>query len=110
MAILLLLPGRATLNPMFKISIVETDSQRKLVLEGRLVQPWTAEVEAAWRGATAELQGRKLVVDLTNVTVIGPEGESTLFNLMREGAKFSCGGVLTRHVLRQLARRCRCGH
>jgi hypothetical protein len=26
---------------------------------------------------------------------------------MKEGAKFSCGGVLTRHVLKRLARRCR---
>ncbi|MGE5204279.1 MAG: hypothetical protein ACM3PW_01605 [Chlamydiota bacterium] len=93
---------------MFKLSIVETRSQRRLVLEGRLIRPWTTEVETAWRTAAAELQGRELVVDLTNVTVISPDGERTLFSLMREGAKFSCGGVHTRHVLRQLARRCRC--
>ena len=92
---------------MFKLSIVETRSERRLVLEGRLVRPWTTEVEPAWRTAAAELQGRELIVDLTNVTVISPDGECTLFRLMREGAKFSCGGVHTRHVLRQLARRCR---
>jgi hypothetical protein len=28
--------------------------------------------------------------------------------LMRNGARFSCGDVLTKHVLKQLARRCRC--
>jgi hypothetical protein len=47
------------------------------------------------------------VVDLTNVTLIGPEGENTLLNLMRDGARFTCGGVLTKHLLKQLARRCR---
>jgi hypothetical protein len=92
---------------MFKISIVEEDSQRRLMLEGRLIRPWTAEVESAWKTAGEDLQGRKLIVDLTNVTHIGADGECTLFKLMKEGAKFSCSGVLTKHVLNQLARRCR---
>jgi len=92
---------------MFKISIVETHGQRRLVLEGKLVPPWTAEVESAWRHAAEQLQGRKLLIDLTDVTVISADGENTLFKLMSAGAKFSCGGVLTRHVLKQLARRCR---
>ncbi len=93
---------------MFKISIVEEHSQRRLMLEGRLVRPWTTEVENAWKGAGEQLQGRKLVIDLKNVTFISADGESTLFKLMRDGAKFSCNGVLTKHVLKQLARRCRC--
>lgn len=92
---------------MFKISIVETQGRRRLVLEGTLVPPFTAEVERAWRNAAEQLQGRKLVIDLTNVTLISRDGENTLFKLMRDGAKFSCGGVFTKHVLRQLARRCR---
>ncbi|MFZ3339796.1 MAG: hypothetical protein WA213_02860 [Terriglobales bacterium] len=93
---------------MFKISIVETDGQRRLVLAGKLVPPWTTELESAWRAAAEQLRGRKLIVDLTDVTVISQDGEDTLFKLMKSGAKFSCGGVLMRHVLKQLARRCRC--
>ncbi len=93
---------------MFKLSIVETASQRRLVLEGKLVSPWTAEVAAAWRDAAENLQGRKLVVDLTNVTLISPDGEEALSELMREGAKFFCADVLTKHVVKQLARRHRC--
>lgn len=93
---------------MFKISIVETRHQRRLVLEGKLVPPWTAEVESAWRSAGEQLQGRKLIIDLTNVTLFSPDGENTLFELMRKGAKFSRGDVFTQHVLKQLARRCRC--
>jgi len=92
---------------MFKISIVEERAQRRLILEGRLVPPWTGEVENAWKTAGEQLQGRKLVVDLRNVTFISADGETTLFKLMTDGAKFSCRGVLTKHVLKQLARRCR---
>jgi anti-anti-sigma regulatory factor len=93
---------------MFKISIVETHGQRRIVLQGKLVPPWTAEVESAWRSAGEQLSGRKLVIDLSDVTVISADGENTLFKLMKDGAKFACDGVLTRHVLKQLARRCRC--
>ena len=92
---------------MFKLSTVETNGQRKLVLEGKLVRPWTEEVERAWQRAQEHPKGRELVVDLTNVTLIGPDGENTLLNLMRGGARFTCGGVLTKHLLKQLARRCR---
>jgi hypothetical protein len=92
---------------MFKISIVETRGQRRLVLEGKLVRPWTAEVEGAWRNAVQQLEGRKLIIDLTNVTLISRDGENTLFELMKDGARFSSGDVLTKHVLKQLARRCR---
>lgn len=94
---------------VLKISIVEAQGQRRLVLEGTLVRPWTAEVERAWHGARQELQGRKLVIDLSNVTLISVDGEETLSKLMSEGAKFSCGGVFTKHVLKQVARRVGCG-
>ncbi|MBV8049698.1 MAG: hypothetical protein JOZ80_00840 [Acidobacteriaceae bacterium] len=93
---------------MFKLSIAETDNQRRLILEGKLVAPWTDEIESAWRRAQEGLQGRKLLVDITNVTLINRDGEAALYKLMRDGARFACGGVLTKHLLRQLARRCRC--
>jgi len=93
---------------MFKISIIETPGQRRLVLEGKLIAPWTAEVESACKTAEEELQGRKLVIDLRNVTLISADGENTLYQLMKSGAKFACADVLTKHVLRRLARRHRC--
>ena len=93
---------------MFKMSTVESHGQRRLVLEGKLTSQWTGEVETAWRIAVAQPEGPKLIVDLRNVTFISREGESTLFKLMKDGARFSCGDVLTKHVLKQLARRCRC--
>ncbi len=91
---------------MFKISIIDTARERTLLVEGTLVAPWTTELQTVWRNAGQELERRKLAIDLTNVTVISQEGENTLFELMRNGAKFSSSGVLTKHVLRQLARRC----
>lgn len=93
---------------MFKISIVDTQARRTLVLEGTLVRPWTAEVETAWKSAREQLQGRKVVIDLRNVTLINQDGENTLLRLMEGGARFSCRDVLTKHVLKELSRRCGC--
>ena len=94
---------------MFRISIVEGRAQRRLVLEGKLIAPWTTEVERVWKGAAEQLQGRKLVIDLRNVTLISVDGENTLSQLMKDGATFTCGDVLTKHLLRRLARTNRCG-
>jgi anti-anti-sigma regulatory factor len=93
---------------MFKLSIVETENQQRLVVEGKLVTPWTTEVESAWREANERLNGKRLVIDLTNVTVISRDGENLLLKLMKDGAKFAGKGVLTRHLLRKLARLCHC--
>jgi hypothetical protein len=93
---------------MFKISVVETHSQRRFVLEGKLAPPWTSDVESVLKNAGQGLEGRKLVIDLCNVTLISQEGKDVLSKLMSDGAKFSCADVLTKHVLKQLAQRCRC--
>jgi len=90
---------------MFKISNIDTPSQRTLVVEGTLVGSWVSELRTAWRASSQELGGRKLVVDLCNLTVISREGEVAILDLMKEGAMFSRGGILTRHVLKQLARK-----
>lgn len=92
---------------MLRISTVDARTERRLVVEGRLVEPWVSELREAWRGALKDLDGRRLLIDVSGATVIGPEGQDLLFELMREGAKFSCGGVLTRYVLKRLASRCR---
>src|SRR6267154_2028426 len=92
---------------MLKISIVNNRTQLSLVLEGRLVAPWVAELRTAWRRAKADCDGRELVIDMENVMVVSQEAENTLMQMMNEGARFRSSGVLTRHVLQQLKRRCK---
>jgi hypothetical protein len=91
---------------MFKISTIDTPSKRRLLVEGMLTEPWVPELRISWKNAGRELGGRKLVIDLSNVTVISRDGENAIVCLMNEGAKFSCDGIFTRHVLTRLARTC----
>jgi hypothetical protein len=90
---------------MFKISIADSPSRRTLLVEGTLIGPWIAELGKSWRDASQDLERRKLIIDLTNVTVISHEAEDAIFDLMKNGANFSCSGVLMKHVLKELARR-----
>jgi hypothetical protein len=96
-------------NDMFRISTVDTPHERRLVVEGTLVNPWVAELRSSWGAAGDYLDGRRLVIDLTNATTIDSQGEAAIFELMQDGAKFCCSGVLTKHVLKQLARKCHTG-
>ena len=98
--------GKQTENNMFKISINDTPNERRLIVEGRLMGPWVEELRKSWNQAADSLNGRRLVLDLTNTTVIGPEAEKAIFQLMKEGAAFSCGDVHTKHLLKQLAQQC----
>jgi hypothetical protein len=96
-------------NDMFRISTVDTPHERRLVVEGTLVNPWVAELRSTWGTAGDYLEGRRLVIDLTNATMIDSQGEAAIFELMQDGATFCCSGVLTKHVLKQLARKCHTG-
>jgi len=90
---------------MLKISIINSRTHRRLVLEGKLVGPWADELRPAWERAKADLDGRELVVDVKNLIIISQAGENILLELMKEGVKVRGCGVFTRHILKQLARR-----
>ena len=73
---------------MLKISILDTPNYRRLVIEGKLIAPWAAELKNEWRKATADLNGRELVVDVKGLTAVTEDGENVLLELMKEGARF----------------------
>jgi len=90
---------------MLKISLIDRRRQRRLVVEGKLVAPWTAELRNACESARTELRGRELVLELKHITTISQEGENVLIQLLTEGIRVRCGDVFTKHVWKQLARR-----
>jgi anti-anti-sigma regulatory factor len=86
---------------MLRISVVESPRRCLLVVEGKLIAPWTAELATAYEKARANLHGRELVLDLRSLTTISAEGEKVLLQLMNEQVKFRCG-VFMKEVLRRL--------
>lgn len=92
---------------MLKISIVEGRKQRRLVVEGKLLAPWSDELKAACESAGSGLNGRELVIDLKNLTTISQQGENLLMELMKQGVRFQGCGVFTNEILKQVAQRLR---
>jgi hypothetical protein len=92
---------------VLKITTIQTSNQRKLILEGQLIEPWVTEFKKAWLEAKQLPQDQKLIVDLEEVTIISAQAESVLLEIRRAGAQFVCGGVLNRHLVRLIDRKCR---
>jgi anti-anti-sigma regulatory factor len=91
---------------MLKITTIDTEAHRKLVLDGRIVEPWASELSNAWQRACDSLGTRRLIVDLTGVTVISHAGTHVLRDMKSHGAEFVCRGVYVKHVLQNLAMLC----
>lgn len=90
---------------MLKISILDSVHRRRLMLEGRLVAPWTATLKSVCEQAKADLGNRELVIDLKCVTAISEDGEKVLLELLREGITCRSSGVFTKLVMKQLGRK-----
>jgi hypothetical protein len=91
---------------MLKISIVETSSQCRLVLEGGMVGAGVNELRTMCARLKSELKARALVIDIKDVTLISQEAENALLGLIiNHGAKLRPQGLLTKCILQHLARR-----
>jgi len=90
---------------MLKISLVDNARQRRVIVEGKLIAPWTAELRNACQEARADLRGRELVIEMKHITTIGQEAQNVIVDLLNRGIKFRCNGVFTKHVLKQRTRR-----
>jgi hypothetical protein len=90
---------------MLKISLIDTPSQRRVLVEGKLIAPWAAELRNACQQASADLGGRELIVEMEHITTISREGEGVILDLISRGIKVRGNGVFTEHVVRELSRR-----
>jgi hypothetical protein len=90
---------------MLKISIIEGHTERRLIVEGKLVGPWVAELRSACEKVNTGLSGRKFVIEMRHLTAISQEGENVLFELIQKGVRFRCRGVFTKHIVKQVSRR-----
>jgi ABC-type transporter Mla MlaB component len=87
---------------MLKITLTDTPTEQKWILQGRLAEPWVSELWANWTNARDARQGRRCVVDLNDVTFIDQNGETVLLAMMTEDARFVARGVCTKYLLHDL--------
>ena len=92
---------------MLKITTHRSDDSTRITLEGRLVGPWIEELERCWREAEQTAAGRRLIVDLTGVTFVEPEGKALLTRIYQAGAELIASGCCMRSIVEDAKTRIR---
>lgn len=90
---------------MLRITLSETASEQRWILEGRLTESSIEDLVASWRAIRCRTPTQACVVDLNQVTFIDREAEQVLLMMMREGVRFLATGLYTRHLLDSLSAR-----
>jgi ABC-type transporter Mla MlaB component len=89
---------------MLRITKIDTPSDQKLILEGRLTQLWIADLSSHWEETRRAHPERRFVVDLTGVMRIDSSGESVLAEMKSAGAEFLASGIRLTHLVKALER------
>ena len=89
---------------MLKITINETVTEKRWILEGRLVGPWVGELRTSWEKTHRDQSGRTCILDLKDVTFLDKDAEKLLHAMSKKGTQFVAEGIYLKHVLEQLKR------
>ncbi len=87
---------------MLKITIMETATDRRWIVQGRLVGPWVSELRTTWKRAHKSQDKRACIIDLNDVTFIDKSGERLLRAMSKKGAQLIARGLYVKHVLEQV--------
>jgi hypothetical protein len=87
-------------SEMLRITIQEDVTLWRLQLSGRLAGAWVSETENAWR--CAPLSGRRVEVDMREVTGIDEAGRSLLQAMNQAGARLVAKGVAMEALVEEI--------
>jgi hypothetical protein len=87
---------------VLRITVTETPTERKIIVEGLLVGPWVKELRTAWKRSNRSHNGRTCIVDLREVTLIDKSGQRVLRAMWKDGAQLVASGVYTKGVLAEV--------
>ena len=85
---------------MLRITVHEDGALWRLHLAGRLEGPWVAETENTW--GSAPVSGRRIEIDMTEVTWIDEAGRRLLQAMNQAGARFIAKGVAMEALVEEI--------
>lgn len=87
---------------MLKITRIDTSFEQKLILEGRLTEPWITDLRSNWQEIRHAHPERKFVVDLRGLMRVDSAGESALALMKTKGAEFLASGIRMKQWVKDL--------
>jgi hypothetical protein len=88
---------------MLKITFIDTPEGTKVKLEGKLSGPWVEELERSWT-EHSPLASENVIIDLSDVTYIDPEGKRLLARMVGKGVCFEGTHLMTKYVIDEITR------
>ncbi len=88
---------------MLKITFNDTPGSTIVKLEGKLSGPWVEELERSWTGHSPQAS-ENVIIDLSDVTYIDPEGKKLLARMVDKGVCFEGTHLMTKYVIDEITR------
>src|SRR5213080_4179694 len=90
---------------MLRITKIDTPTEQKLILEGRLTEPWIADLISHWQDIRHAHPTPQLLAAPRRVPRTHSGGESALALMKAEGAECLASGIRVKHLLEHLESR-----
>ena len=88
---------------MLKITFIDAPEGTKVKLEGKLSGPWVEELERSWTEHSPRAS-ENVIIDLSDVTYIDPEGKRLLARMVEKGVCFEGTHLMTKYVIDEITR------
>lgn len=86
---------------MLKITYSQTPENTRVKLEGKLSGPWVQELERSLSEHSPQAS-ENVIMDLSDVTYIDPEGKRLLARMVEKGACFEGTHLMTKYVIDEI--------
>jgi len=87
---------------MLRISVKDKPNSLHLKLEGKLILPWTNELQSVWSQMMSSLDGKRLHIDLRETTFVDHHGMHLLRTIVQTtNPKIEANSPLTRQFAEQ---------
>lgn len=87
---------------MLKITVEESPTENRWILQGQLVGLWVRELRSSWKEKHRIPSVQRCVIDLNDVTAIDKSGERLLRAMFKKGAELIATGIYTKHILEKV--------
>lgn len=92
---------------MLRITLHESETTVRMVLEGRVAGPWVDELDRVWNETAPRLGAKKLAIDLSDITYADSAGRSILRIIFSQsGAKLVAASLGVEDLAGAIAESC----
>ena len=87
---------------MLRIIVERSSNSATMKLAGKLAGPWLEELDRTWADVRQDAAAEGVLLDLSEVTFVAPEGWERLESMYKQGARLKTSGCLGKSIVEQI--------